>query len=153
MLLAVLIGWEIAVRIDGTPEWLLPAPTAIWRSLVDDRGLLAHHAWVTLQEILVGFAVALVAGVLIAVAIDASGIVERALYPLVIASQAIPIVALAPLLLVWFGYGLLPKVIVIALVAFFPIVVTTTDAPAPPIGRRWIWSGRWEPTGSSASGW
>jgi putative hydroxymethylpyrimidine transport system permease protein len=122
-----LLVWEGAVRINGTPAWLLPAPTAIGRALIEDRGLLAHHAWVTLQEILAGFAVALVAGVAIAVAIDASGLVERTLYPVVIASQAIPIVALAPLLLVWFGYGLAPKVIVIALVAVFPIVVTTAD--------------------------
>jgi putative hydroxymethylpyrimidine transport system permease protein len=124
---AVLAGWETAVRIERTPAWLLPRPSTIGRTLVDDRGLLAHHARVTLQEVLIGFAVALVAGILLAIAIDGSTLVERALYPLVIGSQAIPIVALAPLLLVWFGYGLLPKVIVTALVAFFPIVVTTVD--------------------------
>lgn len=119
--------WEIWVRIDRTPDWLLPRPSLIARTLVDDRGLLLHHTWVTVQEILVGFAVALVLGVLLAVLIDASPLTERAVYPLIVASQAIPIVALAPLLLVWFGYGLLPKVIVTALVAFFPIVVTTVD--------------------------
>lgn len=127
VLALAVLGWEVAVRIDGTPAWLLPRPSAIAGTLWTDRGLLAHHARVTAQEVLVGFAVALVAGFGLAVLIDASRVVERALYPIVIASQAIPIVALAPLLLVWFGYGLLPKVIVTALVAFFPIVVTTVD--------------------------
>ncbi len=89
--------------------------------------MLADNAWVTLQEVLIGFAIALVGGVLLAVLIHASPVVERALYPIVIASQAIPLVALAPLLLVWFGYGLGPKVIVTALVAFFPITVGAVD--------------------------
>jgi len=128
LLLAVaVIVWELWVRFYDTPAWLLPSPSAIGRALVDDRALLARHGWVTLREVIAGFAVALVAGVLLAVAIDALPLVSRAVYPLVIASQAIPIVALAPLLLVWFGYGLAPKVIVTTLVAFFPIVVTTVD--------------------------
>jgi ABC-type nitrate/sulfonate/bicarbonate transport system permease component len=119
--------WEEWVRIDHKPRWFLPAPSAIGRTIVRDRSLLADNSWVTLREILIGFVVAVVAGVAIAIAIDASRIVERALYPIVIASQAIPIVALAPLLLIWFGHGLLPKVIVTALIAFFPIAVNTVD--------------------------
>lgn len=127
LLLVGLLVWEVWVRVDHTPAWLLPSPSAIARGLIDDRGLLAHHGWVTLQEVLLGFAAALIAGVLLAIAIDGSALVSRAVYPIVVASQAIPIVALAPLLLVWFGYGLAPKVIVTALVAFFPIVVTCVD--------------------------
>ncbi len=80
-----------------------------------------------MQEVLLGFGLGFVAGVTLGIAIDGSTLVERALYPIVIASQAIPIVALAPILLVWLGYGLLPKVIVTALVAFFPIAVSTVD--------------------------
>jgi ABC-type nitrate/sulfonate/bicarbonate transport system permease component len=127
LLIAAVAVWEIWVRIDDTPAWLLPSPSAIARGLVDDRALLARHGWVTLREVIAGFAAALVAGVLLAIAIDASPLTSRAVYPIVVASQAIPIVALAPLLLVWFGYGLAPKVIVTGLVAFFPIVVTTVD--------------------------
>lgn len=127
-LLALAIAvWEVWVRVDDTPRWFLPAPSRVMRTIVHDRRLLLDNAWVTLREILVGFAVALVAGSLIAVAIDGSRIVARALYPLVIASQAVPIVALAPLLLIWFGHGLLPKVIVTALIAFFPIAVNVVD--------------------------
>lgn len=127
LLVLAIAGWEVWVRLDDTPAWFLPAPSAVGRSLRDDRGLLAHHTWVTVQEIALGFAVALAAGVLVGVAIDGSRVVERALYPIVIASQAVPIVALAPLLIVWFGYGLTPKVVVTALVAFFPITVGVVD--------------------------
>jgi ABC-type nitrate/sulfonate/bicarbonate transport system permease component len=127
LLLLALAVWEAWVRIDDTPQWFLPAPSAVARALARDRNLLLTNAWVTLREVLVGFVLAVVAGVVVAVAIDSSRIVARALYPIVIASQAVPIVALAPLLLIWFGHGLLPKVIVTALIAFFPIAVNTVD--------------------------
>lgn len=123
----LLAGWEGWVRAAETPRWLLPPPSAVARTLIVDRALLLHHAGVTLREVLLGFALALVAGLLLAAAIDASRIVERAVYPLVIASQTVPIPALAPLFLIWFGYGLLPKVLVTALVGFFPIAVNTVD--------------------------
>jgi ABC-type nitrate/sulfonate/bicarbonate transport system permease component len=119
--------WQWRVEADDTPSWFLPSPRLIGRTLIDDRGLLADNAWVTLREVLIGFAIALLAGILIALLIHVSPILERAIYPIVIASQAIPLVALAPLLLVWFGYGLTPKVIVTALVAFFPITVGAVD--------------------------
>ncbi len=128
LLVGLALGvWEGWVRLAGTPAWLLPPPSAVARTLVDDRALLLRHARVTLAEVLLGFALALAAGVLLAVLIDASATVERAVYPLVVASQTVPVPALAPLLLVWFGYGLLPKVLVTALVAFFPIAVNTVD--------------------------
>ncbi len=121
------VVWEIAVLVSDTPAWMLPKPTAVWEAFVDNRALLWRHTRVTLVEVLLGFGVALVAGVAIGVLIDTSAIVERALYPLIIASQTIPMVVLAPLLLIWFGYGLTPKIIVAALIAFFPITVSTVD--------------------------
>jgi len=127
LLAAGVAVWEWRVRAEDTPSWFLPAPSLIGRTLLDDRSLLADHAWVTLREVLIGFAIALLAAILLAVLIHASAIFEGAIYPIVIASQAVPIVALAPLLLVWFGYGLTPKVIVTALVAFFPITVGAVD--------------------------
>jgi len=122
--------WEIWVRAAGVPAWLLPPPSKIAETLWTQRRTLAHHAWVTLGEVLAGFGAALVVGVLLAVVIDASRIASRAIYPLVIASQTIPVIALAPLLLTWFGYGLTPKVIVIGVIVFFPIVVNTVDGLA-----------------------
>lgn len=127
LVLLTLGVWEVWVRLANTPRWLLPPPSAIARTLLDDRVLLLRHTRVTLGEVLLGFGLALAAGVLLAVLIDASPVLARAVYPLVIASQTVPVVALAPLLLIWLGYGLLPKVLVTALIGFFPIVVNTVD--------------------------
>ncbi len=121
------LGWEIAVRLADTPAWMLPRPSAIWEAFRDNQALLWRHTRVTLLEVLLGFGFALIAGVTIGIAIDSSITLERALYPLIIASQTIPMVVLAPLLLIWFGYGLTPKIIVAALIAFFPIAVSTVD--------------------------
>lgn len=121
------VGWEIAVGLTDTPAWMLPKPSDVWAAFREHHSLLWHHTRVTLLEVLIGFAVALVAGVAIGIAIDTSRALERALYPLIIASQTIPMVVLAPLLLIWFGYGLAPKIIVAALIAFFPITVSTVD--------------------------
>lgn len=123
----ILVAWEIAVRATATPRWLLPAPSDVLRSLVDDRHILLPNALVTLWEVLLGFGLALAAGVGLGVAIFTSRGLERVLYPIIIGSQTVPIPALAPLLLVLFGYGLLPKVLVTALVGFFPVVVNTVE--------------------------
>lgn len=128
-LLLIALGgiWEVAVHLTDTPRWMLPAPSDVFRAFRDDLGMLMRHTRVTLVEVLVGFGIALVAGLLAGVAIDSSRIVERAVYPLLIASQTVPMVVLAPLFLIWFGYGLLPKVLITALVAFFPLAVNTVD--------------------------
>lgn len=127
LLLAGAALWEVLVRISDTPRWFLPPPSAVAAALIANRDLIAMHTWMTLQAVLVGFGLSFVLGVAVAVAITYSRIIERALYPLVIASQAIPIIALAPILLIWFGYELTPKVIVVVLICFFPIAVNTVD--------------------------
>jgi ABC-type nitrate/sulfonate/bicarbonate transport system permease component len=128
LLLALVVGvWEIAVRLSGAPLWLLPAPSDVSRSLIEDRAILLPNALVTFTEVLIGFACALIAGVGLGIAVYRSTTLNRVLYPIIIASQTIPIPALAPLLLVSFGYGLEPKVLVTALVGFFPIVVNTVE--------------------------
>lgn len=124
---ALLLLWQVAATIFQLPRWLLPAPTDIVAALFSSWELLARHSWVTLQEVLVGFGLSFVTGVALAIAIAYSRTLERALYPFVIASQTVPVIAIAPLLLIWFGYGLLPKVIVVALICFFPIVVNMVD--------------------------
>lgn len=127
LLLALAGAWEVAVRVSGTPRWMLPPPSAILASFRADWRLLLEHTQVTLLEVLLGFGLALVAGIAIGVAIDSSAILRRAIYPLIIASQTIPMVALAPLMLIWFGYGLTPKILITALIGFFPIAVNTVD--------------------------
>ena len=120
-------AWEGIVALNDIPHWKLPAPSDIGVELWDSRGLLLGHTWVTLEEVLVGLAIALVGGVLLAGLIVLSPTMERVIYPSVIGSQAIPIIVIAPLLLIWVGYGMQHKVIVVALISFFPIVVNTVD--------------------------
>jgi len=128
LIVVVLLGvWEGYVRLWAVPKWLLPAPSVIAMTLVVSRGLLLDHTFVTFVEVVIGFGLSLLGGVLLACGIAASRTLERALYPFVIASQMVPIIVIAPLLLIWVGYGLAPKVIVVALTAFFPIVVNMVD--------------------------
>lgn len=125
-LLAVLVGiWELYVDLGGADQLILPAPHAVARSLYTDRGLLWSNFLVTAQEVLLGILVAAAMGLLLAIAIHFSTTLRRALYPLLIGSQAVPVPIIAPLLVLWLGFGIAPKLVVIALVSFFPIVVTT----------------------------
>ena len=127
LMAALLIGWQAAVRLTGTPRWLLPAPSDVLVAFVNDWPILAPNALVTLSEVLAGFALAVVAGIGLGIAVFRSPTLDRVLYPIIIASQTVPVPALAPLLLVWFGPSVLPKVIVTALVGFFPIAVSTVE--------------------------
>lgn len=127
LIVALLLIWEVGVRLSDTPAWFLPSPAAIGREMIDSRALLWEHTWTTLQEVLIGYVLAFVIGVSSALLIASSRVAERTVYPVIVASQAIPIIALAPILLIWFGYGLTPKVIVVVLICFFPIAVNMAD--------------------------
>jgi ABC-type nitrate/sulfonate/bicarbonate transport system permease component len=127
-LLAVLIGaWEIIVRVLDTEPYVLPAPSRIWQAFLQTRDTLPHHTWTTTSEALIGMGFACGVGLALAAIIASVPLVRRVLYPLLVVSQTIPMVALAPLLIIWFGFGTTPKIIVVALVGFFPIVVSTVD--------------------------
>jgi len=119
--------WEAGVRVFGVPFYILPAPSRIAGVLITDQWLLLTQAAVTLEEVLLGFAIAFVIGIGLALLIFSSRTVERAVYPLIIASQTVPVFAIAPLLIVWFGYGMSSKIAMAALIVFFPIVVNTAD--------------------------
>ncbi len=128
VLLVFLGAWEAYARLGSVDDFILPGPTEIAQALVDDRGLLWDNLLVTAQEVGLGILAALLLGALLAVALHFSTTLRRGAYPLLVASQAVPIVIVAPLLVVWFGFGILPKLAIIALVCFFPVVVTTLDA-------------------------
>ncbi len=129
LIVAVLLGgWELYADLGGVDDFILPAPSQIATALWDDRSLLWSNLLVTAQEVGLGILVALVLGFVLAVALHFSGALRRGVYPLLVASQAVPIVIIAPLLVVWFGFGIVPKLAIIALVCFFPVVVTTLDA-------------------------
>ena len=130
---ALLVAWELAARWDVIADllsiepFLVPAPTDVAESLWEDRSLLAEDAWVTLREVVLGFLLALAAGIALAILMHLSETARRALYPLLVASQTVPIVVLAPVLVVWFGFGIVPKLLIIALICFFPITVNAYD--------------------------
>ena len=127
LLLAVLVGaWELYADLgSATRRLILPAPHQVAKALYTDRSLLWSNFLVTAEEVLLGIALAVAASLALAVVIHFSKSARRAVYPLLIASQAIPIPMIAPVLVLWLGFGLVPKLVVIALVSFFPIVVTT----------------------------
>jgi putative hydroxymethylpyrimidine transport system permease protein len=127
VLAGLVAAWQAYVRLRGVPQYVLPAPTDVARTLWDERGPLASAAGVTAREMLAGFAVALAFGLAAAVALHASPTLRRAVYPLLVASQSVPVVAIAPLLVIYLGFGLAPKLVIVALVCFFPITVAALD--------------------------
>ena len=126
-LAALILVWQGVVGALRVPHWILPSPVQIVTAGVANWRLLTWHTTQTLLETLVGVVLAVVAGAGLALAIDLSPGLRRALYPLLVTSQTIPIMALAPLLVIWFGYGLASKAAVVALVCFFPVTVATAD--------------------------
>jgi NitT/TauT family transport system permease protein len=129
-LAGAMILWQFGVDIAEVPRYILPAPSDIAKSIVQNWRPLFGHSWVTLLETLAGFGLSLAIGIPLAVLIVYSRVFDRVLYPILIASQAVPKVALAPILLVALGYSILPKIIVAFLIAFFPVVVNTVTGLA-----------------------
>jgi NitT/TauT family transport system permease protein len=125
LMIAAVLLWEYSVRLLAVPQYLLPAPTVMIESLLANWYVIYLNLWPTLAEILVGYLMSIFIGVPLAVLIVYSRLAEQTLYPPMVASQAIPKVAVAPLFIVWMGYGIMPKVWIAFLIAFFPIVIDT----------------------------
>lgn len=125
LLLALL--WEGATSWLAIPHYIIPKLSDVLVSIWDNRGLLGKHFAVTLGEALLGLSISVVFGTLAAVCIEGSNLAKRTLYPLIVASQTIPIIALSPIMVMWFGYELWSKVAVVILFTFFPIAVNTAD--------------------------
>ena len=122
-----LLAWELYARSSGISPFVLPPPSRVVASLWEFRDQAFRHTLPTLGETLVGFTISILAGIGAAVAMDRIDAIRRALAPLLVGSQTIPIVAIAPLVVVWFGFGFLPKILVVVLVTFFPITVALLD--------------------------
>jgi NitT/TauT family transport system permease protein len=122
-----LAGWEAIVRALEVPPIVVPPPSAVAVALYEGiaSGLFIKHFWVTLQEILLGYALGASAGLILGIAIGQSYLLERILYPYVVAFQTIPKVAVAPLFVIWFGYGIGSKVVITAAITFFPVIANT----------------------------
>lgn len=126
-ILILLIIWEIVVNVGGIEKYILPAPTDVIEVLIKDFKTMIPHILATLYEGMVGFLIAIALSIILAVIMDMVPLIKRALYPVLVISQTIPTVALAPLFIIWFGFGALPKIIVVVIVCFFPIVISIVD--------------------------
>jgi putative hydroxymethylpyrimidine transport system permease protein len=119
--------WEVYCRVFSVPAYLWPEPSAIARDFYTDFDLLMSAAWITVREVVYGFAIAIGSGLGIGIALHLSATLRRAVYPILIASQSVPTVVLAPVLVIAMGFSVWPKLVIIALFVFFPIVVNTVD--------------------------
>ncbi|MEW5784234.1 MAG: ABC transporter permease [Bacillota bacterium] len=127
VLLFIIALWEAACRLTHIPETRLPAPSAVALSLYANASLLSAHTRATLAAVAAGLALAVLAALALAVSMNRRPWLKQALYPLLVISQTIPIIALAPLFLIWFGFGITPKIVVVALVCFFPMAVNLVE--------------------------
>jgi len=150
VVLAVLIGaWELYVDLGGVDDLVLASPSQVVTALWEDRSLLLDNFAVTAQEVGLGILLSLALGFVLGVAIYLSDLLRRAFYPLMVGTQAVPLVIVAPLLVYWVGFGILPKLGIIALICFFPVVVTTYDGlkavdPALPKLMQTLGASRWQ---------
>ncbi len=124
-LVLLVVLWEVSVKILNVKTYILPAPTIIFDKIIRNIEMLLSYSLVTGWEIILGFLLSVIVGIPLGLLIFYSRFLERIIYPLLVASQTIPKIAIAPLLIIWFGWGIWPKIIVSFLIAFFPIVVDT----------------------------
>ena len=124
-LAAVGVLWEVAVRVSGVAEYLVPTPSAVWSRLSGDLGYFLFHGLITLYESLGGFALGTLVAVIAAGVMAHSRLFERTVYPIALLIKVTPIVAIAPLFVIWFGFGSFPKMMIAALITFFPVMVNT----------------------------
>jgi ABC-type nitrate/sulfonate/bicarbonate transport system permease component len=122
--IVLLAAWELVSRFGAIPVFILPAPTRIILSLFSGFGSMGRHILVTLLETVVGFSISILLAVVIAIIMDAVSGVKKTIYPLIVISQTIPIIILAPLFIIWFGYGYLPKIVIVILICFFPVTIS-----------------------------
>ncbi|HTZ63603.1 MAG TPA: ABC transporter permease [Solirubrobacteraceae bacterium] len=131
VLVAALVGaWELYVQLGGVDRFVLPAPHEVAAALWNNAGYIAANLKPTAEEVLLGIVLALLVGFGLAVAVHLSPLLRRAVYPLAVGSQAVPVAVIAVLLIFWWGFGILPKLVVITLICFFPVLVTTVDGLA-----------------------
>ena len=133
--------WEIGVRVFNAPRYILPSPAAVWEGFLSQPGRMLANTWSTVQIIVVGYAIAVLVSIPLALLIAFSRFVQTTLYPLLVVFQIIPKIAVAPLFIVWFGFGFMPKVMLVFLLSFFPIVISaiagfrSLDADIEDFGR------------------
>lgn len=123
----ILVIWELAAVMGWLPQFIIPAPSEILMSLISQREVLFHNSLITLVQALVGLFFGIILAFILAIGMDNISLVRKAIYPYLIVSQTIPTVAIAPILVLWLGYGMLPKVVLVILTTLFPIVINILE--------------------------
>ncbi|RUS47339.1 ABC transporter permease [Cohnella sp. AR92] len=126
-LLAAVVLWQLVVSLADVPMYILPSPLDTANALFEDFGVIVGHVGTTLYESVVGFLLSIALAFALAILMDSFAVVKKSLYPILIVSQTIPTIVITPILIIWFGFGLLPKVLVIVMVCFFPICISLVD--------------------------
>ena len=125
--ISLIIIWELIIKVLEIEKYIMPAPSDIIKALYENFGAMMPHIIATLFESVVGFGIAILLALILAIIMDLLPMVKKAIYPVFIISQTVPVIALAPLFIIWFGFGALPKIIVVVIVCFFPIVISISD--------------------------
>jgi ABC-type nitrate/sulfonate/bicarbonate transport system permease component len=126
-ILVAIAVWEAVTRIFSIPSYILPGPVEVAAALGKDFSLILYHAASTLAEGAIGIAISIGISILIAIWMDHFPLAKKTVYPLLVISQTVPVMAIAPLLIIWFGFGIAPKIILVVVMCFFPITVNMTD--------------------------
>ncbi|RCW69818.1 ABC transporter permease [Saliterribacillus persicus] len=126
-LIGLVVMWELLTVVLAIPAYILPTPTDIGVRLFQETSMLWGHTWTTLTEVLLGFGLSLAIGIPIAITIVYSKYLANSIYPIIIGIQCLPMVSIAPILVIWFGYGLITKVILACLISFFPVVINAVN--------------------------
>lgn len=125
--LIILAIWEMTVHIAEIPLYILPAPSKILTALISERSMLFMHGMVTLKETVIGLVIATAFGVILAIIMDRYELFRTAVYPILVVSQTVPVIVLAPILIIYLGFGMAPKILIVILMCFFPIVINFAD--------------------------
>ncbi len=124
---AIVLGWQTLVWVTAAPPYILPGPIRVFGALTSNIELIAGHAWITFIEVMIGLALGVVLGMATALWLQRSAMARSVLLPVMVLSQAVPVFALAPMLTLWFGYGLWSKIVMTTIIIFFPVASTFYD--------------------------
>lgn len=127
LVILILLIWQVCVQLKFIPDYLLPSPVQIVKAFIDDFGLLMMHAKYTLATAFLGTTIGLIVSFILSICMDLSKTIREMVYPIILLNQTIPTIAIAPLLIIWLGYGITPKVVLVVLSVFFPITIALID--------------------------
>ncbi len=126
-LIGLLIIWELACKIFSIPLYVLPSPVQVIQSLISESAILSHHAAVTVMEAAVGIILSLILAIVLGILMDCFPLIRHGIYPLLVVTQTVPMIVLAPILIIYMGFGIAPKILTVVLMCFFPIAVSFSD--------------------------